>query len=140
MLFSVLQKSDVDTLEKIDLYSVPEGTIRLYYSVAEKFGIKRNDITKIVHNGKSIKRRVFLSANMGKDKIVIDYDSIKELGIEDGLKKPFELELKKLRVLSVIRYALKSPNMTDRLSVWLGLMGLITGIIGAFIGIISYLK
>ncbi|QCF28050.1 hypothetical protein soil367_18425 (plasmid) [Hydrocarboniclastica marina] len=69
--------------------------------------------------------------------IAIDYDSADALGVKLG-ESGLEIEVRKASYWSIFGYYLRHPDWGYRLTTHVGLGGLILGIIGAGLGVISF--
>lgn len=129
------------TAQKNEYLKVPLGKVRMDYELCKNLSLKRNDFIKIVpenKNGKAIIRQIFMSANLGKNTCVLDYDSVNLLG---GTNDENQLEIKKIKKISFlpsIKYFLTSdPDLGTRRAYQLAVISLVIGIISLVISLIN---
>lgn len=122
-----------------DYLKVPLGKIRLDHRFCKKFSIKRNDFIKIIPEnleGKTLIRQVFMSANIGINTCILDYDSVNLLSAGEEKATIKIKKIKKLSFMPSVRYFLFSdPDLAIRRAYQLAVISLLLGIISLIISL-----
>ncbi len=149
MKFKIKHKSKGNTDYIGKFYNLEVGTIRLHYLCKDmnNINIGRNQYVKLrtKYNTRGIIRKVLLGINafMNPDDIIIDYDSLLQLiGYNKEMKSKagtaeIDIDITIVKNLGHFRYLLQTPNLPDRFSFKLGLLGIILGVLGFITGIVS---